>query len=65
MLLVKELNAKLLHHLVDERHLLMAITPPSASAEFDYERLELLGELPVTCAPRLLYTIWPLQVMPS
>ncbi|EIN10713.1 ribonuclease III [Punctularia strigosozonata HHB-11173 SS5] len=44
MLLVKELNAEILHDLVGEQLLLEAITPPSASAEFNYERLELLGD---------------------
>ncbi|KAJ7601032.1 hypothetical protein C8J56DRAFT_24327 [Mycena floridula] len=43
-LLVKELNAKLLSHAVSEQHLHAAMTPPSAGIEYDYERLEMLGD---------------------
>jgi endoribonuclease Dicer len=45
LLLVKELNAKLFDHAISERLLHMSISPPSAGIEYDYERLELLGEL--------------------
>ncbi|TFK55753.1 ribonuclease III [Heliocybe sulcata] len=44
MLLVKELNAKLFDHCLREDLLHTAITAPSAGFEFDYERLELLGD---------------------
>ena len=43
-LLVKELNAKLFDHSVAEHHLHAALSSPSAAVEFDYERLELLGQ---------------------
>lgn len=44
MLLVKELNAKFFNHAIDEQHLHAAVSSPSSSVEFDYERLELLGK---------------------
>ncbi|KAH9947264.1 hypothetical protein B0H21DRAFT_345297 [Amylocystis lapponica] len=44
MLLVKELNAHFFAHSILERHLLAALTPPSACVQYDYERLELLGD---------------------
>ena len=44
ILLVKELNAKYFDHSIDEHQLLVALSAPSAGLEFDYERLELLGE---------------------
>ena len=44
-LLVKELNAKFFEHSIIEHHLHAAISAPAAGVEFDYERLELLGEL--------------------
>jgi endoribonuclease Dicer len=52
VLLVKELNAKFFDHSIRENLLHTAITAPSANAEFDYERLELLGKLSalVSCA---------------
>ncbi|KAJ3869715.1 hypothetical protein EV359DRAFT_69777 [Lentinula novae-zelandiae] len=43
-LLVKELNAGLLSHCVSEGLLHAAISAPSAGIEYDYERLELLGD---------------------
>lgn len=43
MLLVKEVNAKFFDHTIDEKQLHAAMTSPSAAADFDYERLELLG----------------------
>jgi len=43
MLVVRELNAVLLENRVDDTLLLTALTTPSASMAFDYERLELLG----------------------
>ncbi|GAW07656.1 Dicer-like protein 1 [Lentinula edodes] len=43
-LLVKELNAGLLSHCVSEGLLHVAISAPSAGIEYDYERLELLGD---------------------
>jgi endoribonuclease Dicer len=44
MLLVTELNASLFDHSIQEHHLHAAISAPSACAELDYERLELLGD---------------------
>jgi endoribonuclease Dicer len=44
MLLVTELNAALFDHTIQENHLHAAISAPSACAELDYERLELLGD---------------------
>lgn len=44
MLLVTELNATLFGHSIHEPQLHAAISAPSACAEFDYERLELLGD---------------------
>ncbi|KAI0269161.1 hypothetical protein BC834DRAFT_820033 [Gloeopeniophorella convolvens] len=44
MLLVKELNASLFDHSISETQLHAAISAPSVCAEFDYERLELLGD---------------------
>ncbi|KAI0307339.1 hypothetical protein B0F90DRAFT_1622768 [Multifurca ochricompacta] len=44
MLLVTELNAALFDHAIQEHQLHAAISAPSACAEFDYERLELLGD---------------------
>ncbi|KAI0939123.1 hypothetical protein AcV5_000626 [Taiwanofungus camphoratus] len=43
-LLVKELNAKFFHHSILERLLIAALTPSVAGVEYDYERLELLGD---------------------
>ncbi|KAF8591451.1 ribonuclease III [Ramaria rubella] len=44
ILLVKELNAKFFDHCIMEHLLHTAVSAPSASVEFDYERLELLGD---------------------
>jgi endoribonuclease Dicer len=44
MLLVIELNATLFDHSIQTRHLHAAVSAPSACTEFDYERLELLGD---------------------
>ena len=43
ILLIKELNAKFFDHSISEGFLHAAVTSPAATAEFDYERLELLG----------------------
>ena len=43
-LLVTELNATLFDHSIQGHQLLVAISAPSACIEFDYERLELLGD---------------------
>ncbi|KAJ7781333.1 hypothetical protein B0H16DRAFT_1658943 [Mycena metata] len=43
-LLVKELNARLFNHQISEPLLEMAITAPSSRIEYDYERLEWLGD---------------------
>lgn len=50
LLLVKELNHAVLRRLVDETHLLTALSPETAMAEFNYERLEFLGRSIVTLA---------------
>jgi len=44
VLLVKELNAKFFDHAISEHYLHAAVSAPSAAVEFDYERLELLGD---------------------
>ncbi|THV08645.1 ribonuclease III [Dendrothele bispora CBS 962.96] len=44
LLLVKELNAKFFGHSINDHLLHMALTTPSAGIEYDYERLELLGD---------------------
>ncbi|KDQ64866.1 hypothetical protein JAAARDRAFT_684703 [Jaapia argillacea MUCL 33604] len=44
ILLVKEINAKFFDNCIKETHLHAALTAPSAGFEFDYERLELLGD---------------------
>ncbi|TBU32155.1 hypothetical protein BD311DRAFT_655259 [Dichomitus squalens] len=43
-LLVKELNARLFHNAVIEQQLLIALSTPAAWTEFNYERLEFLGD---------------------
>ncbi|KAF9820990.1 hypothetical protein IEO21_00967 [Rhodonia placenta] len=43
-LLVKELNMLFFRRTIQESALLTALTPPSASVQFDYERLELFGD---------------------
>jgi len=45
LLLVKELNAKHFRCTVNDELLRMACTPGTAALNFDYERLELFGEL--------------------
>jgi len=42
-LLVKELNARIFGHSINDQFLHMALSTPSAGIEYDYERLELLG----------------------
>jgi len=44
LLLVIELNAALFNNSIQNNHLHAAVSAPSACAEFDYERLELLGD---------------------
>ncbi len=44
MLLVKQLKATFFDNIVEENHLLAAVSPPTASVEHDYERLEFLGK---------------------
>ena len=51
MLLVKEMRASYFGDAIGEGDLLQAVTPVSANVEKDYERLELLGELPVSYNP--------------
>jgi endoribonuclease Dicer len=55
LLLVKELNAKFFEHSIVEHHLHAAISAPAAGNEFDYERLELLGERPCNFPPYRLF----------
>ena len=43
MTLTKELNANYFDDKLSDEYLLAALTPPMASIEYDYERLELLG----------------------
>ncbi|EGO27424.1 hypothetical protein SERLADRAFT_446652 [Serpula lacrymans var. lacrymans S7.9] len=44
ILIVKELNAKFFNHHITEELLLAAISTPSAGFDYDYERLEVLGD---------------------
>ncbi|KAG5716521.1 Dicer-like protein 1 [Termitomyces sp. T112] len=44
LLLVKELNSKLFDNKIADTYLHMALCTPSCGAEYDYERLELLGD---------------------
>ncbi|KAF5387826.1 hypothetical protein D9615_000336 [Tricholomella constricta] len=44
LLLVKELNARLFDHAISDKLLHMALCTPSCGVEYDYERLELLGD---------------------
>lgn len=48
-LLVKELNAKLFQNAILEQQLLIALSTPAAWTEFNYERLEFLGEYQSVC----------------
>ncbi|GLB33718.1 putative PAZ domain containing protein [Lyophyllum shimeji] len=43
-LLVKELNAQCFEHAISDQLLHMALCTPSCGVEYDYERLELLGD---------------------
>ena len=43
ILLVKELNARMFDNVIREDLLREALTPPAAEAEYNYERLEILG----------------------
>lgn len=54
-LLVKELNMLFFRRTIQESALLTALTPPSASVQFDYERLELFGAHTAQCAFFNLY----------
>ncbi|KAF9006465.1 hypothetical protein BDQ17DRAFT_1351795 [Cyathus striatus] len=44
LLLVKEVNAKFFNHTIRQDLLHMALCTPSTGSEYDYERLELLGD---------------------
>lgn len=44
MLLVKELNTRYFGHSISEQLLHAALSTPASGVEFDYERLELLGQ---------------------
>ncbi|KAF8076296.1 hypothetical protein FPV67DRAFT_1471163 [Lyophyllum atratum] len=44
LLLVKELNAQFFDHAISDKLLHMALCTPSCGVEYDYERLELLGD---------------------
>ena len=56
-LIVKEINARFFQHVIDEHHLLAALTPTAAGAEFNYERLELLGPFGGAVLKRISLTI--------
>lgn len=44
-LLVKELNSRMFDNVIREDLLREALTPPAAEAGFNYERLEILGDI--------------------
>lgn len=44
LMLVKELNSRFFGNSINEEQLHAAITPPLVLMEFDYERLEMLGD---------------------
>lgn len=44
-LLVKELNSRMFDNVIREDLLREALTPPAAEAGFNYERLEILGNV--------------------
>ena len=47
-LLTKELNAKLFRNAIIEQQLHIALSTPALWTEFDYERLEFLGSVPLS-----------------
>ena len=49
LLVMTELNVALFDNKYGQDELLVAMTPASAYAEFDYERLELLGVSSMSC----------------
>ena len=51
ILLVKELNARMFDNVIREDLLREALTPPVAEAEYNYERLEILGNNRSTLLP--------------
>ncbi|KAG5644065.1 hypothetical protein DXG03_009155 [Asterophora parasitica] len=60
LLLVKELNARLFDHAISDTLLHTAITTPSCGIEFDYERLEILGDAFLKYVSSIyLYVSWP------
>ena len=52
-LLTKELNAKLFHNSLNEQQLHIALSTPALWTEFDYERLEFLGSVPLHLVRRV------------
>ena len=44
LLLVKELNSRLFNNAISDNLLHMALTTRAVEIEYDYERLEILGE---------------------
>ncbi|OJT13342.1 Dicer-like protein 1 [Trametes pubescens] len=59
-LLVKELDAKLFHHSISEPQLLIALSTRAAWTEFNYERLEFLGDAFLkVIASNFLYVTMP------
>ncbi|EIW61760.1 ribonuclease III [Trametes versicolor FP-101664 SS1] len=59
-LLVKELDAKLFHHSISEQQLLIALSTRAAWTEFNYERLEFLGDAFLkVIASNFLYVTMP------
>jgi endoribonuclease Dicer len=59
ILLVKQLNFRFFNNSISEDLLLAALCPRSAGVEFDYERLELLGEIHSVAHRRCDPTIFP------
>ena len=51
ILLVKEVNARMFDNVIREDLLREALTPPAAGVEFNYERLEILGNDESTLLP--------------
>lgn len=67
-LMVKELNAKLFRNCISEATLLKALTAPAIGYGFDYEQLELFGQLRTLLAPQFTvskHKSTTLQVTPS
>jgi len=57
ILLVKELDAKFFDHTIREDLLHNAICTPSAGFDYDYERLELLGQFILIVAEHAIHSL--------